>query len=90
MCIVMRYYRNWELMAPFTGSQVLVPVKFIVGDLDLALYMPGVKDYVQKGGMLKDVPLLKEVVVMEGVGHFLQQEKPDEISKHIYDFIQQF
>ncbi|KAK1591822.1 hypothetical protein Q3G72_014224 [Acer saccharum] len=33
---------------------------------------------------------IKEVVVMEGVAHFLNQEKPDEINKHIYDFFQKF
>lgn len=26
--------RNWELMAPWTGNQIKIPVKFIVGDLD--------------------------------------------------------
>ncbi|KAL9259472.1 Epoxide hydrolase A-like protein [Drosera capensis] len=69
------------------GAQVKVPVKFIVGDLDLTYCMPGVKDYIHKGGMKKDVPFLQEVVILEGVGHFLQQEKPDEINKHIHDFI---
>ncbi|GAB2295344.1 hypothetical protein Dimus_029516 [Dionaea muscipula] len=90
----LNYYRainlNWEIMAPWTGAQVKVPVKFIVGELDLTYHMPGVQDYIHKGGMKKDVPFLQEAVILEGVGHFLQQEKPDEISKHIYDFIQNF
>ncbi|KAL6970268.1 hypothetical protein U1Q18_029969 [Sarracenia purpurea var. burkii] len=108
------YYRaldlNWELTAPWTGSQVKVPVKFIVGDLDLVYNIPGAKEYIHSGtfkkdvpllgqdvkeyiqniGFKKDVPLLKEVVVMEGVAHFIIQEKPDEISKHIHDFISKF
>lgn len=90
----LNYYRvlnlNWEITAPWTGAQVQVPVKFIVGDLDLTYAMPGVKDYIHKAGMKKDVPFLQEVVILEGVGHFLQQEKPDEISKHIYDFFKSF
>ncbi|KAL9259454.1 Epoxide hydrolase A-like protein [Drosera capensis] len=90
----LNYYRvlnlNWEITAPWTGAQVQVPVKFIVGDVDLTYAMPGVKDYIHKGGMKKDVPFLQEVVILEGVGHFLQQEKPDEISKHIYDFFKTF
>lgn len=82
--------RNWELNAPFTGAQVKVPTKFIVGDLDLTYHSFGAKQYIHSGEMKKDVPFLEEVVVMEGVGHFLQEEKPDEISNHIYEFIKNF
>ncbi|XP_022138061.1 uncharacterized protein LOC111009320 [Momordica charantia] len=82
--------RNWELNAPFTGAQVKVPVKFIVGDLDLSYNSFGTKEYINSGEMKKDVPFLEEVVVMEGVGHFLQEEKPREISDHIYQFITKF
>ncbi|CAK7348336.1 unnamed protein product [Dovyalis caffra] len=81
---------TWELMAPWTGIQIKVPVKFIIGDLDLLYHIPGLKDHIHSGGFNKDVPLLEEVVVMEGVAHFLQQEKPEEVSKHIYDFIKKF
>ncbi|KAG8389509.1 hypothetical protein BUALT_Bualt02G0236800 [Buddleja alternifolia] len=89
----LNYYRamdpTWELAAPWTGAQVKVPVKFILGDLDLTYYVPGVKEYIHEGGFKKDVPNL-EVVVMEGVAHFINQEKPEEVSKHIYDFISNF
>ncbi|CAL5393304.1 unnamed protein product [Camellia sinensis] len=78
---------NWELTAPWTGSQVKLPVKFIVGDLDLVYDIRGAKEYINSGGFKKDVPLLDKVVVMEGVAHFLNQEKPDEINKHILEFI---
>ncbi|KAI8012430.1 Epoxide hydrolase A [Camellia lanceoleosa] len=88
------YYRvihqNWELTAPWTGSQVKVPVKFVVGDLDLVYNIPGAKEYIHNGEFKKDVPLLDEVVVMEGVAHFLNQEKPEEINKHILEFIKKF
>lgn len=82
--------RNWELCAPWTGSQIKVPVKFIVGDLDLTYNVPGVKDYLHKGGCKKHVPYLQEIVILEGVGHFVHEEKPDEINKHIYDFFKKF
>ncbi|XP_058203181.1 uncharacterized protein LOC131317651 isoform X1 [Rhododendron vialii] len=88
------YYRaldlNWELTAPWTGAQVKVPTKFIVGDLDLVYNIPGVKEYIQGGGFKKDVPLLDEVVIMEGVAHFLNQEKPDEINQHILEYLKKF
>uniref|UniRef100_A0A5B6ZUJ7 soluble epoxide hydrolase n=1 Tax=Davidia involucrata TaxID=16924 RepID=A0A5B6ZUJ7_DAVIN len=90
----LNYYRaldlNWELTAPWTGARIQVPVKFIVGDQDLTYNSPGVKDYIHNGGFKREVPLLQEVVVMEGVAHFINQEKPAEISSHIYDFIQKF
>ncbi|QCD80000.1 non-specific protein-tyrosine kinase [Vigna unguiculata] len=90
----LNYYRNldlnWELTAPWGGAKVKVPVKFIVGDLDLTYNSPGAKDYIHKGGLKRDVRLLEDVVVIEGAGHFLHQERPDEITKHIYDFIKKF
>ncbi|KAH7655046.1 Soluble epoxide hydrolase protein [Dioscorea alata] len=90
----LNYYRcmelNWELTAAWTGTQIKVPAKFIVGDLDLAYHFPGVKDYIHKGGFKKDVPFLQDVVVMEGVGHFITLEKAHEVTDHIYDFIKAF
>ncbi|MCL7041462.1 hypothetical protein MKW94_007923 [Papaver nudicaule] len=88
------YYRNfnvnWELTAPWTGAQVKVPVKFLVGDQDLAYHIPGVKEYVQNGSMKKDVPFLQDVVVLEGVGHFIMEEKADKINSHIIDFLKNY
>jgi len=90
----LNYYRNmnwnWELTAPWTGVKIQVPVKFIVGDLDLTYHTGSVKNYIHKGGFKRDVPFLQDVVVMEGVGHFINQERPNEISDHIHDFIQKF
>ncbi|KAM7280205.1 hypothetical protein ACFE04_007339 [Oxalis oulophora] len=90
----LNYYRaldlNWELTAAWTNVQVQVPVKFVVGDADMVYTSPGIKEYVHGGGFKKDVPLLDEVVVMEGVGHFINQEKAQEISSHIYDFFNKF
>lgn len=90
----LNYYRaldlTWELTAPWTGSKINVPTKFIVGDLDLVYNFPGAKEYIHGGGFKKDVPLLEEVVVIEGAAHFFNQEKADEISFHIYDFIKKF
>ncbi|KAK1558344.1 hypothetical protein Q3G72_001339 [Acer saccharum] len=90
----LNYYRclnlTWELTAPWTGVPIKVPVKFIVGDLDLTYHIPGVKEYIHNGGFKRDVPFLQEVVVMEGVAHFLNQEKPEEVGEHIYEFIKKF
>ncbi|KAL6638206.1 hypothetical protein ACP70R_025778 [Stipagrostis hirtigluma subsp. patula] len=82
--------RNWELAAPWADAKIRVPTKFIVGDGDLTYHYPGIQDYLHKGGFKADVPLLEDVVVIPGAGHFIQQEKAEEVSKHILDFIAKF
>lgn len=90
----LNYYRaldlTWELMAPWTGLQIKVPVKFIIGDQDISYNFPNTKDYIHKGGFKRDVPLLEDVVIMAGVAHFINQEKPEEVSKHIQQFFDKF
>ncbi|KAI3961157.1 hypothetical protein MKX01_035743 [Papaver californicum] len=81
---------SWELTAPWCDVEVKVPVKYIVGNEDVTYTTPGAKEYVHGGGFKKDVPFLQEVVVMEGVAHFLNQEIPDEVNEHIYNFILKF
>lgn len=84
------YCRSWELTAPWNRSRVEVPAKFIVGDLDPTYNTPAFKEFMNINELKKHVPLLEEVVVMEGVGHFVQEEKADEITQHIHDFFQKF
>ncbi|XP_051203619.1 epoxide hydrolase 1 [Lolium perenne] len=90
----LNYYRalnkTWELTSPWTGDHIKVPTKFIVGDLDLTYHTAGIQDFIHKGGLKKFVPLLDDVVVMKDVGHFINEEKPEEVSAHILSFIQKF
>jgi len=67
-----------------------VPVKFITGGDDLMYTSPGTKEYVHNGGFKKDVPTLDEVVVLEGVAHFSNQEAPKDVTNHIYHFLKKF
>uniref|UniRef100_M8BAM7 AB hydrolase-1 domain-containing protein n=1 Tax=Aegilops tauschii TaxID=37682 RepID=M8BAM7_AEGTA len=82
--------RNWELAAPWADAKVTVPTKFIVGAGDLTYHYAGIQDYLHKGGLKADVPLLEELVVVPGAGHFIQQERAQEVSDHIHDFIAKF
>ncbi|CAI0423392.1 unnamed protein product [Linum tenue] len=92
----LNYYRalplTGELMGPWAGgdSKYTVPAKFIVGDQDVVYVMVGIKDYIHSEEFKKEVPLLEEVVVMEGVPHFPNLVKPHEITQHILDFIKRF
>ncbi|KAI3728103.1 hypothetical protein L6452_16732 [Arctium lappa] len=88
------YYRalhlSWELTSAWRGAKVMVPSKFIIGDLDLVYHMPGMKEYIHNGGFQTDVTFLEEVVVMKGVAHFVNQEKPHETNNHILEFLNKF
>ncbi|XP_047327222.1 epoxide hydrolase A-like [Impatiens glandulifera] len=90
----LNYYRaidkSWELFAPWGGAKVKVPTKFIVGDLDLTYNMPGAKEYINGDGFKEHVPYMQEVIVLEDAGHFVNQEKHQEITAHILDFIAKF
>lgn len=54
------------------------------------MYKMFANDYIHGDGFKRDVPLLEEIVIMKGVGHFINQEKPHEISKHIIEFLSKF
>uniref|UniRef100_A0A0E0GVX7 soluble epoxide hydrolase n=1 Tax=Oryza nivara TaxID=4536 RepID=A0A0E0GVX7_ORYNI len=82
--------RNWEMAAPWADAKVQVPTKFIVGDGDLTYHYAGIQDYLHKGGLKAEVPLLEDVVVIPGAGHFIQQERAEEVSDLIYNFITKF
>ncbi|CAN1836578.1 Epoxide hydrolase A [Linum perenne] len=90
----LNYYRaitlTGELMGPWVGSKHQVPAKFIIGDQDVVYHMPGMKDYINGKEFKKDVPMLDKVVIMEGVPHFPQLVKPQEITQHVFDFIKRF
>ncbi|KAI4370204.1 hypothetical protein MLD38_018574 [Melastoma candidum] len=79
---------NWELTTPWTGAQINVPVKFIIGDEDLTYNTPGSKDFIFKGTLKEYVPLLDEVIMMEGVARFIHEERPQEVTQLIHGFFQ--
>ena len=74
--------RNWELSGAFQGMQVTQPALFVTGTRDVVPYSESMKD-----GMLSIVPNLKNIVVLGDIGHWTQQEAPEEVSKAMIDFI---
>ena len=77
--------RNWELSAPFHGAKVTVPAAYIVGDRDVVYHFPGGKESV--ANLSTFVPQLKHSVVLEGCGHWTQQERPTEVNQVLIDFL---
>lgn len=85
----LNYYRNidrnWELLAPFAGAQVMVPALYMVGQYDLVLAFEGMSKLVSN--LADFVPNLRETITLPDCGHWTQQEKPDEVNAALLGFL---
>jgi len=77
--------RNWELQASFRGMRVEVPALYLAGERDPGLAMPGMRQIVD--AMPEMVPRLAGSHVIEGGGHWIQQEKPREVNELLLSFL---
>lgn len=73
--------RNWDLMAAYDGAKVTVPALFIGGTKDPTLRAERV---VRLGEWVSD---LRGAHLLEGAGHWLQQERPDEVNALLLAFL---
>lgn len=74
---------NWELTPFLSGAKIQQPALFIAGELDGVITM-------MRGGYDKletSVPNLKKKVLIPGAGHWVQQERPDEVNKLLVEFL---
>jgi pimeloyl-ACP methyl ester carboxylesterase len=73
--------RNWELTPQLAGATVSVPAFFLTGDKDpVRLFMPG-------DSMAEWVPDLRGNVCLADAGHWVQQERPDEVNAALLGFL---
>ncbi|TYG94655.1 hypothetical protein ES288_A11G205700v1 [Gossypium darwinii] len=88
----LNYYRaldlNWELTAPWQGSKIRVPVKFMVGENDIGFDINGIRQYIE-GNIFRNLIPDLEVVMLDG-HHYLQQEKHQQVSEEILLFLAKF
>ena len=77
--------RNWELMAPFKGAKVTVPALFIAGTRDPVIGFPGAQQTLEQ--LPTVVPNLRRTLMLEGCGHWTQQERPSEVSAAMVEFL---
>ncbi|RYG66012.1 alpha/beta hydrolase, partial [bacterium] len=77
--------RNWELQKSLAGLKVTVPALYLVGQRDVGLAMPGMRQIIDD--MPKLVPNLRDTVFIPGGGHWIQQEKPDEVNAALLSFL---
>jgi pimeloyl-ACP methyl ester carboxylesterase len=76
--------RNWELLAPFAGARVTVPALYVAGDRDLVRSFPGMDQAIRD--QAKFVPQLRQTIILEGCGHWTQQERATEVNAAMIDF----
>ena len=77
--------RNWELGGPWRGQPIRQPSLFIAGSRDGVLRFPAAK--AQLEAYPKTLPGLRGSHILEGAGHWVQQERPAEVNKLLVDFL---
>jgi len=77
--------RNWELAAPWHGARVEVPALFMVGDRDVVYHFPGSRDLISR--LATFVPRLTRTLILEGCGHWIQQERAADVNRALLDFL---
>jgi pimeloyl-ACP methyl ester carboxylesterase len=75
--------RNWSLTEHVADEKVAVPSLFIGGRLDPVLVMTPPEATVEL------LPDHRGTVLVEGAGHWVQQEKPDDVNAALISFIEQ-
>jgi pimeloyl-ACP methyl ester carboxylesterase len=73
--------RNWERTADVEGGRVTMPATFVGGRQDPVLLMS------PPDGMAAWCDDLRGITIVEGAGHWVQQEKPDEVNEALLDFL---
>jgi epoxide hydrolase A/B len=79
--------RNWELTAPWHGAQIRQPSLFIAGSKDSVI--TGLIGAKRVGDMERVVPNLTRKLIIEGAGHWIQQERPAEVNAALIEFLKQ-
>lgn len=75
--------RNWELTAYLNNAKVLQPALMVTAELDVVLRPE------MAVGMEAWVPNLRRTVLIEGSGHWTQQEKPAAVNAAVLEFLRE-
>ena len=76
--------RNWELTAPWHGAAIAQPALFIAGSNDAVI--TGSMGRRALDEMPNVVPNLQRKLLIDGAGHWIQQERPDEVNAALIEF----
>lgn len=77
--------RDWELLPELSGARVTMPSALLVGSKEIVLsFVPGV-DLIEN--MKPHLDDLRMVRIVDGAGHWLQQEQPDTVNAALLEFL---
>jgi pimeloyl-ACP methyl ester carboxylesterase len=79
--------RNWELTAPWQDAQIHQPSLFIAGSKDAVI--TGLIGAKRVNELERVLPQLKRKLIIEGAGHWIQQERPDEVNAALIAFLKE-
>jgi len=77
--------RNWELTAPWAGALIHQPALFIAGSEDPIIALGSGAAALQ--ALPAMVPGLRRKLIIDGAGHFIQQERPQLVNEAIIEFL---
>jgi pimeloyl-ACP methyl ester carboxylesterase len=77
--------RTAALLAPWRGRPIEVPALYIGGTLDPVIAAPAARRTLE--AMPHHLPLLWRCELLEGCGHWTQQERPDHVNRLLLDFL---
>jgi pimeloyl-ACP methyl ester carboxylesterase len=77
--------RNWELTAPWAGALIRQPALFIAGSADPIIEFGSGALALQ--ALAATVPGLRRKLIIDGAGHFIQQERPQLVNRAILEFL---
>ena len=80
------FHRNWEITADLRDARITVPTLFIAGEQDVVI--AGANRGRLQGAMGRVVDDLREVVLLPGIGHWVQQEAPLETNQAMLQFLE--
>jgi pimeloyl-ACP methyl ester carboxylesterase len=79
--------RNWELTAPWQEAQIHQPSLFIAGSNDAVI--TGLIGAKRVNELERVLPNLTRKLIIEGAGHWVQQERPDEVNAALLKFLRE-
>jgi pimeloyl-ACP methyl ester carboxylesterase len=77
--------RNWELSGPWRGQPIRQPSQFIAGSRDGVLRFPAAKSQLE--AYPKTLPGLRGSHILEGAGHWVQQERATDVNRLLIEFL---